>query len=180
MWGGQRPEQAEADIESLLLGLPLVGASESTAGLIMAAFALLTLGRPEQTGRLADQAAAAAARRRNVVIGFHASSLRTCAAGALGEPGAARLLAELEASPVGRLGAANAAMVEFARGWVLAGGDRDGALRWASGAPRDAPIVGMELRALAAAVQDPDWRPRQGLLEHLGPPLRLRPTRARR
>ncbi len=170
LWSGQRPRQAEADIEQLLLSMPLIGASESTAALIMCAFALMTLGRPEQAARLTDRAAAAAARRRNVVLVFHADVLRTCAAAALGEADAAQRLADVEASPVGRLGPGNEAMIEIARGWVLAGTDRDAAAGWAAAAPRDAPIVGRELRALAAAVQDPGWEPRQGLLEHLGVP----------
>ena len=170
LWGGQRPRQAEEDIEHVLLALPLIGASESTAGLLMSSFALLTLGRPEQVGRLAGQAAVASARRRNVVMAFHSAVLAACAAGALGDPAAPGLLGGIEAHPVGRLGAGNAAMVEFARGWVLAGSDREGAARWAAGVRTDVPIVGAELRALVAAVQDPRWEPRQGLLEHLPPP----------
>ena len=169
MLGGRDPQQAEVDIEHLLLAIPLLGASESTSGLVMSAFALMTLGRPEQAGRLADRAEVAAARRRNVVIAFHGAVLGVCAAGALGAPDAPRLLAALEASTVGRVGPAHAAMLEFARGWVLAGSDRDRATGWAASVRCDVPIVAAELTALAAAVQDPAWQPRQGLLGYLEP-----------
>lgn len=169
LWAGDRPEQARADVDSLLLVTPLVGASESTAGLLMAAMALLALGEPEQAGRLADQVSAAASRRRNVVIGYHAAAMRAAAAGALAEPRAARRLAELEGTRIGPTGWHNPVVVAYARGWVLAGADRVAARAWASAGPPDDRILGWQLRALAAAVRDPSWEPGAGLLGHLEP-----------
>ncbi len=135
----------------------------------MAAMALLALGEPEQAGRLAEQVSAAAARRRNAVIGYHAAAMRAAAAGALAEPDAARRLAELEGTRIGPTGWSDPVMVAYARGWVLAGSDRVAARAWASAGPPDDRIVGWQLRALAAAVHDPTWQPRTGLLGHLAP-----------
>lgn len=167
LWAGRRPATAREDIERLLLALPVMGASESSAGLLVAAFALMALGDPERARRLAEQAASAAARRRNLVIGFHAAVMRAAAAGAVAAPDAEQLLIEAESSPVARLGSGNGAMVAWARGWVLAGSDRELAQHWARDVPMSRTIVDWQLRALADAVRDPTWQPTQGLLAHV-------------